>query len=125
MWKWRNERGAVAVEFALLLPILVTLLIGIMEFGMFYSAQISVTAAARESARVMAIGNDPAAARTAARAASAVLDPALTDGQIVISSACTAGSTATVRINYTLDALTGLFGSSFAITGRAAMRCGG
>ncbi|WEO78007.1 pilus assembly protein [Cryobacterium sp. SO2] len=125
MRKWRNERGAVAVEFALLLPLLVTLLIGIMEFGMFYSAQISVTAAAREAARVMAIGNDPAAARTAARAASPVLDPALTDTQIAISGACVSGATAKITISYSLPALTGLFGPSFGITGRAAMRCGG
>lgn len=125
MLKRQNERGAVAVEFALVLPILVTLLIGIMEFGMFYSAQVSVTAAAREGARIMAISDDPAAARTAVRTASPVLDPAVTDAQIVISGACSPGATATVRINYTLDALTGLFGDSFAITGRAAMRCGG
>lgn len=125
MWKWRNERGAIAVEFALLLPVLVILLIGIMEFGMFYSAQISVTAAAREAARVMAIDHDPGAARMAARSASPVLDPALTNEQIAVSATCTTGATATVTITYTLDALTGLFGSSFGITARAAMRCGG
>ena len=34
-----SERGAVAVEFALLAPVLVMLLLGITEFGRAYNAQ--------------------------------------------------------------------------------------
>jgi Flp pilus assembly protein TadG len=121
-----SERGAVAVEFALLLPILVALLLGIMEFGLAYNAQITVTGAAREGARTMAVENDPAAARRAARAAARALDPALADGQIAIGPAsCAAGGTATVVITYQLDSMTGFFGPGVALTGRAAMRCGG
>ena len=65
-----TERGAVAVEFALLAPVLVMLLLGIMEFGRAYNAQISLSSAAREGVRVMAIGNNPTAARTAAKNAA-------------------------------------------------------
>ncbi|NKX52544.1 pilus assembly protein, partial [Arthrobacter deserti] len=49
------ERGAVAVEFALILPILVALLLGIMEFGRAYYTQITLANAAREAARTMAV----------------------------------------------------------------------
>ena len=50
-----SERGAVAVEFAILAPVLVMLLLGIMEFSRAYNAQASLSAAAREGVRVMAI----------------------------------------------------------------------
>lgn len=46
-----NERGAVATEFALLLPILLTILLGIIEFGMIMYGREIVTNAAREGAR--------------------------------------------------------------------------
>ncbi len=54
-----TERGAVAVEFALLAPVLVMLLLGIMEFGRAYNAQVTLSSAAREGVRVMAIGQQP------------------------------------------------------------------
>ena len=46
-----NERGAVAAEFALLLPVLLTILFGIIEFGMIMYGREVVTNAAREGAR--------------------------------------------------------------------------
>jgi Flp pilus assembly protein TadG len=46
-----NERGAVAAEFALLLPILLTILLGIIEFGMIMYGREIVTNATREGAR--------------------------------------------------------------------------
>ena len=47
----RGERGAVAVEFALVLPILVMLLMGIVTGGVTYSRAIGLTNAVREGAR--------------------------------------------------------------------------
>ena len=46
-----NERGAVAAEFALLLPVLLTILFGIIEFGMIMYGREVVTNATREGAR--------------------------------------------------------------------------
>ena len=57
MIRMRSERGAAAVEFALVVPILLVLLLGIIEFGRAYNVQISLTHAARETARTMAIDN--------------------------------------------------------------------
>jgi Flp pilus assembly protein TadG len=48
----RGERGAVAVEFALVLPVLVMLLLGITTMGLVYSDHLSITNAVRESARL-------------------------------------------------------------------------
>ncbi len=50
-----NQRGSSAVEFAIILPLLLTLLLGIIEFGYLFNQQISLTQAAREGAREYAI----------------------------------------------------------------------
>jgi Flp pilus assembly protein TadG len=122
-----RERGSVAVEFALVLPILATLLIGILEFGNAFGAQLAVTNAAREAARTMAVQNSTSAAQSSALAAAQSLArPAMTASEVAISpSTCTAGSTATVTIRYPFTFLTGFFGPGFTMTGKAAMQCGG
>jgi Flp pilus assembly protein TadG len=45
------ERGAVVVEFALVLPLLMLLLMGIIEFGLLFYNQQVLTNASREGAR--------------------------------------------------------------------------
>ncbi|MEJ1179388.1 TadE/TadG family type IV pilus assembly protein [Pseudarthrobacter sp. NPDC055928] len=124
-----SERGAVAVEFAILAPFLIMILLGIMEFGRAYNAQISLTNAAREGVRVMAVTNNQASARTAAKNAAVSLNPGLTDANITFSATngtqlCTATHQMTVTVTYTLSTLTGIAGP-FAMTGRGVMLCGG
>ncbi|HOG89211.1 MAG TPA: TadE/TadG family type IV pilus assembly protein [Smithella sp.] len=46
-----NERGVSAVEFALILPVLVLILFGIVEFGLILYNQQVITNASREGAR--------------------------------------------------------------------------
>lgn len=121
----RSESGAVAVEFALLAPVLVMLLLGIMEFGRAYNVQIQLTSAAREGVRNMAINNSQVAARTAAKNAATYMNPSLADSNILFSATnCSAGSQMTVTINYTLNTMTGIAGP-FAMTGKGTMLCGG
>lgn len=120
-----REHGAVAVEFALLAPVLIMLLLGIMEFGRAYNAQISLSSAAREGVRVMAIGNKPTDARTAAKNAAVGLQPALTDAEITISPmTCTTGAHVTFTITYTLSTITRIAGP-FPMEGKGVMLCGG
>jgi Flp pilus assembly protein TadG len=120
-----SERGAVAVEFAILAPVLIMILLGIMEFGRAYNAQASLSSAAREGVRVMAISNDQTAARTAAKNAGLSLKPALTDANISFGGApCTSGAQITISITYSLSTLTGIAGP-FSMTGKGAMLCGG
>jgi Flp pilus assembly protein TadG len=47
----RSEQGAVAVEFALLMPVFLLLLFGIIDFGHAYYMKQMVTNASREGAR--------------------------------------------------------------------------
>jgi Flp pilus assembly pilin Flp len=54
----RQEDGAAAVEFALLLPLLVLLLFGFIQFGTAFNTRIQATNAAREAARAAVVGVD-------------------------------------------------------------------
>lgn len=48
----KNNRGVAALEFAITLPILVFLVMGILEFGWLFNGWIALRSAAREGARV-------------------------------------------------------------------------
>ncbi len=125
----RGERGSNAVEFGLVVPILLILVLGIVEFGHAFQVQGTLSAAAREGARAMALRNDPAQARDAVQEAASVLTPGITDAQISISpSSCPAGTTATnvrLTIDYPMPFLTDFFGASVDLTGTGVMRCQG
>jgi hypothetical protein len=54
----RGQDGAAAVEFALLLPLLVLLLFGFIQFGLAFNTRIQATNAAREAARQAVVGID-------------------------------------------------------------------
>ena len=54
--KLRNEKGASAVEFALVLPIFIMLVFGIFQFGIAFNNWIALTHAAREGVRLAAVG---------------------------------------------------------------------
>jgi hypothetical protein len=49
--RFRDERGAALVEIAIVLPVLVTLLLGIISGGNAYQQKLSLTNGAREGAR--------------------------------------------------------------------------
>ena len=126
----RSERGATAVEFAFIVPLLIVLVLGIAEFGRAFQVQGTLSAAAREGVRLMALQNDPAAARAAVRNAAASLEPGVTDAQIAITPAScptlNAGSTSVrLTISYPMPYLTGFFGSGLELTGTGVMRCNG
>ena len=58
MARSRQQDGAAAVEFALLLPLLILLLFGFIQFGTAFNARIQATNAAREAARLAVVGID-------------------------------------------------------------------
>ncbi|MBV1852177.1 TadE/TadG family type IV pilus assembly protein [Catellatospora tritici] len=95
----RRDRGAAAAELAMVLPLLMLILFGIIDFGLLLKAQISVTEAAREGARAATIDTTRP---NAAADRVALVDPAY---KAVVTAACgsspTAGSNATVVVTYT------------------------
>lgn len=120
------ERGAAAVEFALVVPMLLVLLLGIVEFSRAYHAQVAVSAAAREGARAMAIQDDVDAAVDETVAAAPSLQPGLDASHVEVSSAgCTPGQTVAVTVSYPFSYVTEAFGDGLTLTGHGVMRCGG
>ena len=58
-----RERGQSAVEFALVLPILLLLIFGLLEFGRVLSGVLTTNHCANELARFAVVGNDANAVR--------------------------------------------------------------
>lgn len=65
--KRRTERGASAVEFALVVPLLLLILGGVFNFGLAFSQKLALDNAVRETARMAAVntGRTPAELQTA------------------------------------------------------------
>lgn len=68
--KLRREEGAAAVEFALILGLLAILIFGMLEFGLAFWQVQNLRAAAREGARVAAVGGADGDIRTVMESAS-------------------------------------------------------
>ena len=101
--KSNSERGAAAVELALVLPMLVVLVFGIIEFGRAYNAKLHLSAAVREGARSLALGKPLTEVVTTVSNAAPGLDAtALAAPGAVTTSAspCLPGTPATVTVTY-------------------------
>ena len=124
-----RERGAAAVEFGLILPVLLLLVGGIIDFGIMYNRQILLTNAARDGVRQVAANSSngwtQAQIQTRITAAASPL---------AVNSSATAwycgasGTTVTVTVtpvtpfDYTiLKFVPGL--PKPALTGKATMTC--
>ena len=107
-----RDRGSVAVEFALLLPVLLLILFGVIDFGRAISYQITLTQAAREGARVASLGGSTSAVTTRAQSAAYPITPVPT---VTVISSCPAGVDAVVKVSYTYQFITpvGAFASMF------------
>lgn len=131
-----HERGAAAVEFALVVPLFLAVLMGVIEFSNYFRIQISVSQAAREAARSYAISHNTATATAAGRSGApslaagslnftytgpATCDPAAIPAQTVTASATFPYSTLT---GFTLPPFLDV-AMPTQVRGTSAMRCGG
>jgi Flp pilus assembly protein TadG len=104
MTKFRNERGQTMVEFALVLPILLVLLLGIFQFGVAFNNYVTLTDAVRAGARKAAVSrnasNPSADCRAQVLAAKGGLDAAQLSMNLSCTSSWAAGSDVTVTADY-------------------------
>lgn len=54
---WHDERGANLLEFALVVPVLMLIVFGIIEFGVAYNNSLALRAGAQEGARAGVVAN--------------------------------------------------------------------
>ncbi len=127
-----RDRGATAVEFALLFPLLMLIVFGTIDFGRALNAQITLTQAAREGARLDALGEPNVVTQT--QNAATGLSPVN-----VTVTACPAGgslgSDAVVNVSYQFTFITpigavaalvgggGGLGSPVTLTAQGVMPC--
>jgi Flp pilus assembly protein TadG len=131
----RGDAGATAVEFGLLLPLLMLILMLIIDLGRAFSTQITLTQASREGVRVWALTKNSGQATSATQAAAtgSIKDPT---NIVVTTTACTNGLatdlTATYSFKFTQGTgwllshfKPGTTANTWAMSSKATMRCNG
>lgn len=122
-----SERGAVLAEFALILPVLLMILFGIIQFGITFSRAQAVEAAAREGGRLASLSSTTQAdvlGRVDATLAGSlgdsvptvVLEPGLCAGREGESVTVTVSVPHRIAIPLVLD-------REMTLTGHAMFRC--
>jgi Flp pilus assembly protein TadG len=109
---WKNEEGQALVEFALVIPLFMMLLLGILQFGIIFNNYITLTDAARAGSRVAAVSRldscPTCVAKTAVEDAVSGLDKSKLEVEVAAGvGGWTPGAqvTVTARYPYTIDIL--------------------
>ncbi|WP_281884276.1 TadE/TadG family type IV pilus assembly protein [Paenibacillus sp. YYML68] len=103
----REEKGQSLVEFALLLPIMLLLLCGIVDLGRLLFAYSSLNLTAQETVRLGGLGRSDADMREYARSQVRVGDGSSLSVQITPSEASRrSGQNVTVTLSYSLPLIT-------------------
>ncbi|MEN8039984.1 MAG: TadE family type IV pilus minor pilin [Actinomycetota bacterium] len=90
------ERGSAVVEFALVLPLVLIVLLGIVEVAVVARSEIQLVHAAREGAREAAVSPDTSRAVAAVRAA---LGPLGDSARVSVRRSAHIGDKATVSVS--------------------------
>lgn len=106
---WRRNDGAAAVEFGLVLPLLMLILLGVLDYGYVYFVRLSMTNAAREGARVGVTRQASTAQTAAENAATTYLNNSGISGASV-SATTPSDSAPTVQVTVTIDPFNALVG---------------
>jgi Flp pilus assembly protein TadG len=111
------------VELAIILPVLVVLILGLVAASRAYNAQLTLTHATREGVRVLAVSGDGAEAEAATRAAAPSLDAA---SLTISSTECNPGDPTSVSATYPFEYSIPFVGTrTLTLSSTAVMRCGG
>lgn len=124
----KKNNGQSLVETALILPVLLLLLTGIIDFGLLFNSYLVVSNASREGARHAVVGDSDAQIRSVAANAAASLDPARLEIEITPGEAARdTGDSVTVTVRYGYSMITpviaAFFPETFDIESSTTMRC--
>jgi Flp pilus assembly protein TadG len=98
-----RECGQALVEFALVLPILATLILGVIQFGIVFHDYLALTDAVRTGARQAAVTHDSGTASNAVIGSASELNTADIAVSVSPSSGWQPGSDVTVTASYPYD----------------------
>ncbi|NHM27272.1 pilus assembly protein [Desulfofundulus sp. TPOSR] len=127
MWKRiiRSQKGQAMVELALLLPVLLLILGGIIEFGRIFHAYLVITGASREGARVAVVGETYDGVREKVIASAPSLDANSLD-VLLEPESYGRGDMLTVTVTYPVDLviplISALLPDPFTIKAATTMR---
>lgn len=127
MWRGlgRDEKGQSLVEFALVVPILLLLVLGIMEFGRAYSANLTLQNATREGARLAVTGATDAQITQRVKDSAPTLDVSRLNVSVTPASRRQGDNvmvTVTYDFNYLTPLIQNLVGSLRTFTQQVTMR---
>lgn len=95
-----RSRGQVLSEFALVVPLLLTLILGVLEGGVTVYSMVSLNNGTREAARYAVLTWTPSAASVRTRLRDNVYLLTIPDASITITTTTAAGSTCTTDACY-------------------------
>ena len=101
----KSQKGQSLVEFALILPVFVVLLFGIMEFGRLWEMANVLTSAAREGARVAAVTSPDVSKATSA--AQRVISAGNITQSVITVSGPNSSNEVTVTVSAAYTPMTG------------------
>jgi Flp pilus assembly pilin Flp len=129
MTRRRREDGAAAVEFALVVPMLLIILLAIISLGWVFNQQLTLTQAAREGARIIAVQPEDAGSVAAAEARiTGMVGPGATITYPTTCSEAVEDDEITVRVEAPMEDITGwlaVVSPAATLAGVGSMRCGG
>ncbi|MFZ7943942.1 TadE/TadG family type IV pilus assembly protein [Neobacillus sp. 19] len=102
----KSEKGQSLVEFALILPLLVMLLFGIVDFGRAFHAYLTIDHAGREAARAASIGKDNDTVEQIAKSRAKSINLEKYGNVVVSTTDRTPGIDVKVTISYTFSFIT-------------------
>lgn len=121
-----RERGAVVVEFAIIVPLFLLLILGLVEFGYRYQRAAVLNNAAFIGARDFSIHQDPGRAQDAAELANDGPLPGFAVAENCASPDPDVVKNVTVTFAFTEDSPTKFFGTdTFTIDAKGVARCEG
>jgi Flp pilus assembly protein TadG len=102
--KYRSAPAQSLVEVVLLIPLLLILIMGAVDFGRVFMTKFILTNAAREGAHYLAYNpNSIANSYQVIKNEASSSGVTVSDGEISILGCCTLGSPATVTVSKTMD----------------------
>ncbi|MBS4196146.1 TadE/TadG family type IV pilus assembly protein [Lederbergia citri] len=108
----KSQKGQSLVETALILPILIMLLFGIVDFGRIFHAYLTLDHAGREAARSAAIGKEDGEIENKIASSTTSLGSGVNSNIFPSKAIRKSGDDVTITLTYTVNLITPILGQT-------------